>query len=138
MPDKDSLDFARAINLVGLLYLDTNKPRKALDCFSKGLEVRQRKLPSNDAFIASSLSNVALAHTELQSFNEAMEYQNQAIQIRLETNSPMIGNSYSNMASCLLRMGKPDEAEEMLRRCPSLKDMNDESFLRADNPRFAR
>lgn len=34
-------------------------------------------------------------------------------------------------------MNKPNEAEEMLARCPSLKDFNDETFLSTGNPRFS-
>lgn len=34
-------------------------------------------------------------------------------------------------------MGKLDEAEAMLARCPSLKDSNDETFLSTGNPRFS-
>ncbi|CAP73125.1 uncharacterized protein PODANS_2_5400 [Podospora anserina S mat+] len=41
------------------------------------------------------------------------------------------------MSSLLLRMGRPDEAEEMLARCPSLKDFTDETFLSTGNPRFS-
>lgn len=34
-------------------------------------------------------------------------------------------------------MGKPDDAEEMLKKCPSLKDFTDETFLGTGNPRFS-
>ena len=34
-------------------------------------------------------------------------------------------------------MGKPNEAEEMLKKCPSLKDFTDETFLQTGNPRFS-
>lgn len=61
----------------------------------------------------------------------------EAIHLRLKDNSDRIGNSYSNMSSLLLRMGRPDEAEEMLARCPSLKDSTDETFLNTGNPRFS-
>ncbi|KAL9113509.1 MAG: hypothetical protein Q9187_007602 [Circinaria calcarea] len=56
--------------------------------------------------------------------------------IRLRTSSDHIRNSYSNIASTL-RMSKADDAEEMLARCPSLKNFNDETFLRSGNPRFS-
>ncbi|KAI0457895.1 hypothetical protein F5B21DRAFT_520394 [Xylaria acuta] len=82
---------------------------------------------SKDA--SSSLNNIALAYTEMGSLDEAYSTHQLAIDIRLRTSSDRIGNSYSNMASLLLRMGKPDEAEEMLARCPSLKDFTDETFL---------
>jgi tetratricopeptide (TPR) repeat protein len=102
------------------------------------LEIREKLLPPNDAFVATTLNHVSLAYTELRDFQQAAAYQQRAIDIRLEIDSPLIGNSYSNMSSILLGMGKADEAEEMLLRCPSLKDMTDESFLRTDNPRFSR
>ena len=34
-------------------------------------------------------------------------------------------------------MGRADEAEDVLKRCPSLKDFTDETFLNTGNPRFA-
>jgi hypothetical protein len=34
-------------------------------------------------------------------------------------------------------MGRPDEAEEMLKRCPSLKEFTDETFIKSGNPRFS-
>ncbi len=138
LPDKNGLTFARATNLLGLIYLDINKPKKALECFQAALEIRKALLDPDNAFIASSLSNVALAYTELNILDKSVEYQEKAIDIRRRTNSELIGNSYSNMASCLLRMRKADEAEEMLLRCPSLQDMTDETFLRTDNLRFTR
>jgi hypothetical protein len=41
------------------------------------------------------------------------------------------------MSSLLLKMSKPDEAEEMLARCPALKDFTDETFIKTGNPRFS-
>ena len=138
LADKETLIFARAINLRGLLYLDANQPKNALEHFKTGLSIRQKLLNHTDGFVASSLSNVGLAYTELNDFDQSIALHQRAIDIRLTTNSDMIGNSYSNMASCLLRMGKENEAEKMLMQCPLLQDMSDESFLRTDNPRFVR
>ena len=41
------------------------------------------------------------------------------------------------MSSLLLRIGRPNDAEEMLSRCPSLKDFSDQTFLETGNPRFS-
>lgn len=90
-----------------------------------------------NAFIASSLSNVALAYTELGDLEQAAFYHEQAIALRTISQPDRLGNSYSNMSSLLLRMGRPDDAEAMLRKCPSLKDFTDDTFLRTDNPRFS-
>src|SRR5205085_10708693 len=108
-----------------------------LDIFTEVLKIRESALGPDDAFIASSLNNIAIAYTEMNDLDQAHSYHNKAIDIRLRTKSDRIGNSYSNMASTLLRMGKFNEAEEMLRRCPALKDFTDETFLNTGNPRFS-
>jgi tetratricopeptide (TPR) repeat protein len=134
---KDSLMYASATMLDGLIELDTNNISKALDAFLVAFNIRQPLMDPDDPFIASSLNALSIAYTELGDFDKAVEAGKRAIDIRLRTNSDRIGNSYSNMASTLMRMGKPDEAEEMLKRCPSLKDFTDETFLQTGNPRFS-
>lgn len=105
--------------------------------FEEAHKIRTALLPENDVFLAADLVNIGLALTEMGELQKAHDYLQQSIDIRLFHNSDRIGNSYSNMASLLLRMGKPDEAEEMLKRCPSLKDFSDEIFLKTGNPRFS-
>ena len=135
--DQTTLAFASAIDLSGLIDLDMNKPEEALVPFSQALEIRKQRLGPEDPLIASSLNNIALSYTEMGRLDEAHATHEEAIRIRLDNQSDRIGNSYSNMSSLLLRMGKPDEAEEMLKRCPSLKDFTDETFLKTGNPRFS-
>ena len=134
---KESLAYASAVDLSGLLQLENAYPSAALSQFEIALKIREVVLGQDDAFIASSLNNIALAYTELNDLSRAHSYHQKAIDIRLRTESDCIGNSYSNMSSTLLRMGKLDEAEEMLARCSSLKDFKDETFLRTGNPRFS-
>jgi len=135
--DKNTLAYASAIDLLGLIQLDTNDLHKALETFFAALSIREKLLGPDDAFIASSLNNIGLAYTELGDLDKAHEIHQKAIDIRLRTKSDRIGNSYSNMSSLLLRMGKPDAAEEMLGRCPSLNDFSDDTFLSTGNPRFS-
>lgn len=40
------------------------------------------------------------------------------------------------MSSLLLRMKKPNEAKEIMQRCPVLKDFTDDSFINTGNPRY--
>jgi len=137
LAERDTLMYASAILLHGLIELDTNNVQMALDSFLEALTIREKTLDADDALIASSLNAIALAYTELNDLPKAVEAGQKAIDIRLRTKSDRIGNSYSNMASTLLRMGKPDEAEETLKKCPSLKDFTDETFLNTGNPRFS-
>ncbi|KAJ5058662.1 hypothetical protein J3E74DRAFT_467267 [Bipolaris maydis] len=135
--DKSTLSYASAVDLSGLLDLDMNNPEKALVPFEEAFAIRKKLLKPTDGMIASSLNNIALAYTEMGELDKAYSAHEKAIGIRLCTNSDRIGNSYSNMSSLLLRMNKPDEAENMLKRCPSLRDFTDETFIKTGNPRFS-
>ena len=135
--DKETLAFASAVELRGLIDMDMNLQDKALDSFTRVMDLRSRLLGPDDGFIAASLTTLGIVHTELGDLDEAFAYHQKAIDIRLRTNSDRIGNSYSNMSSLMLRMEKADEAEEMLKRCPSLKDFTDDTFLKTGNPRFS-
>jgi tetratricopeptide (TPR) repeat protein len=135
--DRSTLSYASTVDLSGLLDLDMNEPDKALIPFEEALAIRKKLLGPMDGMIASSLNNIALAYTEMGNLDKAYTAHEEAIRIRLSTNSDRIGNSYSNMSSLLLRMNKPNEAEKMLKRCPSLKDFTDETFIQTGNPRFS-
>ncbi len=135
--DKTTLDYASAIDLGGLIDVDMNQAARALEPFNVALQIRTSRLGPGDPFIAYSLNNIALAYTEMGELELALAKHQEAISLRLTANSDRIGNSYSNMSSLLLRMAKPDDAEEMLARCPSLKDFTDETFIRTGNPRFS-
>lgn len=135
--NKGSLAFASAIDLSGLIELDLCQPEVALLPFEQALEIRKSLMGETNPLVASSLNNLALSYTEMGFLDRAYALHEDAIRIRLSADSGRIGNSYSNMSSLLLRMGRADEAEEMLKRCPSLKNFTDETFLKTGNPRFS-
>ncbi|CAG9948683.1 unnamed protein product, partial [Clonostachys rosea f. rosea IK726] len=116
--DKMSLEHASAIDLGCLIDLDLAHPEVAIESFKQALKIHKATLGPEDPFIAYSLNNVALAYTEMGGLDLAYAAHEEAIRLRLKANSDRIGNSYSNMSSLLLRMNRPDEAEEMLARCP--------------------
>ncbi|PYH93879.1 TPR-like protein [Aspergillus ellipticus CBS 707.79] len=135
--DTGSLAYASAVDLQGLIDLDICHPKTALAAFGKAYELHSAILSGEDAFLAANLVNFGLALTELGDLDEARDFLQKSIDIRLKHNSDGIGNSYSNMSSLLLRMEKADEAEEMLKRCPSLKNFTDATFLKTGNPQFS-
>lgn len=125
--------YASAVELLGLMDLDLHRPGIAL----RSLEVGHRGAWSTDPLIAFALNNLALAYTELCELEKAEECHRKAIKIRIANNSDRVGNSYSNYAVTLRHLGRADEAEEVLMKCPSLQgNCTDETFLDADNPRF--
>jgi tetratricopeptide (TPR) repeat protein len=109
--DTTTLAYASALDLGGLIDLDLVRAAHALEPFKRALDIRKARLGPEDPFIAYSLNNIALAYTEMGELDLAYAAHQEAIRIRLQANSDRIGNSYSNMASLLLRMGSPDEAE---------------------------
>ncbi|KAJ9633882.1 hypothetical protein H2204_006668 [Knufia peltigerae] len=109
--DRKTLAYASAVELLGLMDLDLHRPGNALRSFEVG--------------------------TALCELEKAEECHKKAIKIRIANNSDRVGNSYSNYAVTLLRLGGADEAKEVLMKCPSLQgNCTDETFLDADNPRF--
>ncbi len=124
--DKKSLVFAKATDLSGLIDLDINFPRKALVSFNTAAEIREELLGPDNPFVAASLDNIALAYIEMAELDKARTTQQNAIDIRIRTQSHRAENSYRNMSSLLLRMGEADEAEEMLIQCRSLEEFGEE------------
>ncbi|EWC47543.1 hypothetical protein DRE_03163 [Drechslerella stenobrocha 248] len=119
--------------LQGFIDLDTNRIMPALGAFTKALEIRRKLLQPNDEFIASSLNAISMAYTELGDIEKALKMGSSAIDIRLRNNSACISDSYSTMASTLLRLENIDEAEDMLRRCYDMRNLSDEAFLSTEN-----
>ncbi|OBT90576.1 hypothetical protein VE02_01046 [Pseudogymnoascus sp. 03VT05] len=133
--NKTSLAFASAVDLSGLIDLDMNNPSNALVSFNSALSIRGTLLGPEDPLIASSFNNIALSYTETGDLEKAYSAHEKALSIRLRAET-RVDNTYSNMSSLLLQMGKPDEAEEMMQKCPALKDFTDDSFINTGNPRY--
>ncbi|GAB1201379.1 hypothetical protein APSETT444_010771 [Aspergillus pseudonomiae] len=119
------------------LQVDLRENTKALENLKKALEIRESTLPPTDWGIGVSISNVGLAYTEQGDLPQAMTYLQRSLDFRKATNCRMVDNSYANIASCLLRMGKPREAEAMYTSVPDVRDLTDEQLLRESLPRYA-
>ena len=135
--DKESLHYARVVNMAGLIALNLNEPLAAIDPFNCALSLREKLLRPDDALIAWAYNNIGLAYTELGRLPEALNSLEKALGMRLRNDTGLIGNSYSNLSSLFLRMDKADEAEAYLFKCPSLKDCTDDTFISKNNPRSA-
>lgn len=136
-PDTSTLAYASAVDLQGLIDMDLNNPVLALASFQKALDIRQTLTSTEDPLVASSINNIALAHTEMGNLGDAYESHQRALEIRLKFQPNRVENTYSNLSSLFLRMGKADEAEEWMKKCPSLKEFTDEAFIKTGNPRFS-
>jgi tetratricopeptide (TPR) repeat protein len=124
--DKESLAYASVTNLSGLIALGMHQLGNAIDPFNCAMAMRRRLgLNEDDSLIAWGYNNIGMAFTEMSRFDEALANHKKAMSIRLRTDNARIGNSYSNMSSLCLRMGRVQEAETYLHKCPALKDFTD-------------
>lgn len=78
--DTTTLNYASAIDLRGLIDLDLAQSSHALASFKQALEIRKARLEPTDPFIAYSLNNTALAHTETAELSLAHTAHQQAQQ----------------------------------------------------------
>jgi tetratricopeptide (TPR) repeat protein len=94
-------------------------------------------LGSDHPLVAWGYNNLGLCYTELGLHSDALTSLNAALERRKKNDISCIGNSYSNLASLHLKMGKLEEAEQYLFSCPSLQNLTDDLLLSKGNPRFA-
>ncbi|GMG15799.1 unnamed protein product [Aspergillus oryzae var. brunneus] len=135
--DTNSSRYAQAHNVTGLVQVDLRENNKALQNLKIALEIREKILPPTDWGIGVSISNVGFAYTEQGDLTQAMNYLQRSLEFRKAINCRMVDNSYANIASCLLRMGKPNEAEAMYTSVPDVRDLTDEQLLRENLPRYS-
>ena len=69
--NKDSLAYASAVDLGGLIDLDICHPSAALEAFQQAYTIRRSILPSDDLFLAASQVNLGLALTEIGEFEKS-------------------------------------------------------------------
>ncbi|RAQ60826.1 NB-ARC and TPR domain protein [Aspergillus flavus] len=135
--DTNSSRYAQAHNVTGLVQVDLRENNKALQSLKIALKIREKILPPTDWGIGVSISNVGFAYTEQGDLTQAMNYLQRSLEFRKAINCRMVDNSYANIASCLLRMGKPNEAEAMYTSVPDVRDLTDEQLLRENLPRYS-
>ena len=72
--NKETLAFASAVELRGLVDMDMNFQDKALDSFVRVMDIRSKLLGPDDGFIVASLTTLGIVHTELGNLDEAFAF----------------------------------------------------------------
>ncbi|KAL2127515.1 hypothetical protein VTI74DRAFT_10614 [Chaetomium olivicolor] len=80
--DINTLAYASAIDLGGLVDLDIARAAHALQLFKRALEIRKSQLGPEDPFIAYSLNNISLIYTEMGELELAYETHQEATKLR--------------------------------------------------------
>ncbi len=80
-PGGEELRYAGALNTVGVLYCETEQPRRALRFFERGLAIARRCLANDDPGLANLLANLANAHHSLAHLRRAEVHYREALVI---------------------------------------------------------
>lgn len=100
---------ARALNDVGLVYYDFDKPDIALEKYNSALKIR--KEIDDKAGISASYSNIAHIFLEKGQNGKALEYYNESMKIDVNTDDKIaLSLSFQNIGNVLARQNKLDEA----------------------------
>jgi len=114
----DSLNYATALDLVGVLYiylLDIQNLLNAEYSLSKALKIRQEKLGVNHPEYATSINNLGGYYMMLGSYKQADSLLHKAINIRkiyLEKNDPDYISSLINIGALYFYQGRYNESKK--------------------------
>ncbi|MBN2806747.1 MAG: sensor histidine kinase [Prolixibacteraceae bacterium] len=99
-------------NAMGLMFWKTGQFEEALSNFFSALEINETQFPDQRESQANYLSNIGLIYQELEQYNKAIAYHQQALFIREELqllNGMAI--SYANLGVCEIKLSHYDRAE---------------------------
>ncbi|KAF7879508.1 hypothetical protein EAF04_000704 [Stromatinia cepivora] len=135
---QETLQCAAVLNVKGLIEVDLGNSSTAVGYLREGLRLRESLCTNPDNWsIAASMSNIGIAYMEMGKIDLSMEYHNKALEFRKRIKYKRLDNSYFNLTALLVRMGKPDQAENMYRQVPGIGGLTDADLLNDDKPRAA-
>ncbi|HUY69122.1 MAG TPA: tetratricopeptide repeat protein, partial [Alphaproteobacteria bacterium] len=106
-----------ALRLLGGLYMQSNEPGRAADCFEQALALA----PDHPEL----LNNLGVALYGQGRREEALARYRQAVRL-----APEFGDAIDNLGTTLLACGKPDEAIAWLQRSLQLRPGNAQTYIR--------
>ncbi|KAI0213397.1 Nephrocystin-3 [Lamellibrachia satsuma] len=110
----DSLDLARTLNEIGVLYYLQNSIETAESFFKRSLEMRESLVGPEHPDFAQSLSNLAGLYNDRRQYDKAEPLYEQALDIRrkhFSADHPNVGSIIKNLAMMYKKMGKLDKAK---------------------------
>ncbi|KAJ8065271.1 hypothetical protein OCU04_005970 [Sclerotinia nivalis] len=135
---QETLQCAAVLNVKGLIEVDLGNSSTAVGYLREGLRLKESLCTNPDNWsIAASMSNVGIAYMEMGKVDLSMEYHNKALEFRKRIKYKRLDKSYFNLTALLVRMGKPDQAENMYRQVPGIGGLTDDDLLNDDKPRAA-
>ena len=128
---KSAIDIARknkredwevkAINTLGLLYMQTEKYNEAIECFESRISYYTKN--KNDTILGSAYNNLANCYYLLNNYPKSITIRQKAISIRKRLhNETTLGDSYNDLGETYMKTGMSDSAIYYLKQCLEIKE----------------
>ena len=111
----DELDIALTYNNIGTIYDSQKKFKKALEYYTKALEIEEKALGKEHPNVALAYNNIGAIHNEKGDYRKALECHQKALEIEekvLGVEHPNTAMSYNNIGSVYFHLRKYSEALE--------------------------
>ncbi len=108
----NSLEAARTVDMLGLVYLNTGKYNQALEQMLRALDIRKDIAGMNRELLAASYNDLGLVYSQIDK-NKAVDDYNQALNIYREIhgdNHPKVAIAKTNLAVIDRDLGKYNDA----------------------------
>ncbi|HKL39116.1 MAG TPA: tetratricopeptide repeat protein, partial [Cryomorphaceae bacterium] len=107
----------KAYNNLGMNSLNSSHYRQAIDCFSAALELTRNSPGAAEADYVNYISNLGLANQELEMYDQAIKYHDEALAIRERIKDENgISISCANLGICYKLMGRERKAINYFQR----------------------
>ena len=129
-------DDASHYHNLGLIHSDRGDYQKAIQFYTRAIEIEQKTLPANHPSLATSYSNMAGVYGHMGEYSKALSLYEKAVeilQIALPANHPSLATSYSNMAGVYQDMGEYSKALSLYEKAVEIQQI----ALPANHPSLA-
>jgi serine/threonine protein kinase/tetratricopeptide (TPR) repeat protein len=118
---KDHVYTAQAMGNVAFSLQQLGRKEEALPLYTASLDMYRRLLPGDFELVAGAINNVGYCLASMERLPEALAAHGEALAMRQRIKQPgPLTRSLNNFGTVLVQMGKPAEAEPILRECLDL------------------
>jgi class 3 adenylate cyclase/tetratricopeptide (TPR) repeat protein len=121
----DDLDVARALNNLGVLYMELGRYAEAEPLLARALSTRQTQLRADHPHVARTLHNLGIVYMELGRYREAESLHARALAMREKTlapNHPEVLFGLTGLGVLYRTEGRYAEAESLLARVLAIQE----------------
>ncbi len=128
---KDSFQIAHCNNVIGHIYLNTNKDSLSLILFNNALKIYKNRSQKDYAFV---LGNIGIILKKQEKYNEAIDIQLQVVEVLKEQDDFFhLSNTYKNLGEIFEELNKFSEAEHYFNLSKDINIfLNDSNSLALD------